>query len=86
MTLQDMLEARALPAVNFPSTATGWWRRHMELQQLLCREAYGRLPPPPQQLSVREVAVDERFCAGNNCITFNLLRYGKKCLWKIVTK
>ena len=65
MTLQDMLEARALPAVNFPSTATGWWRRHMELQQLLCREAYGRLPPPPQQLSVREVAVDERFCAGN---------------------
>ena len=33
MTLQDLLDARALPAVDFPATATGWWHRHMELQQ-----------------------------------------------------
>ena len=65
MTLQDLLDARALPAVDFPATATGWWHRHMELQQLLCHEAYGQLPPLPSHLSVREVLVDERFCAGN---------------------
>lgn len=64
MTLQNLLEARALPAVDFPATATGWWHRHMELQQLLCREAYGQLPPVPTHLSAREVLVDERFCAG----------------------
>lgn len=64
MTLQTLLDARALPAVDFPSTATGWWHRHMELQQLLCRNAYGLLPAIPTCLSAREVLVDERFCAG----------------------
>lgn len=64
MTLLDMLDARALPELDFPATATGWWHRHMELQQLLCREAYGQLPPIPTHLSAREVLVDERFCAG----------------------
>ena len=64
MTLQEMLDSRTLPAVDFPDTATGWWKRHMELQQLLCREAYGQLPPPPIHTTVREVTVDERFCAG----------------------
>ena len=64
MTLQEMLDSRNLPTVDFPATATGWWRRHMELQQLLCREAYGQLPPPPTHMTVREMTVDERFCAG----------------------
>lgn len=64
MTLQEMLDSRALPGMDFPATATGWWKRHMELQQLLCREAYGQLPPPPSHMTVREVMVDERFCAG----------------------
>lgn len=64
MTLQDLLDARGLPPVDLPPSATGWWHRHMELQQLLCREAYGRLPAVPTHLSVREVLVDERFCAG----------------------
>ena len=64
MALQELLNSRNLPSIDFPATATGWWHRHMELQQLLCREAYGQLPPPPSQLSVREVTVDERFCAG----------------------
>lgn len=73
MTLQEMLDSRALPDIAFPATATGWWKRHMELQQLLCQEAYGQLPPPPIQLSVNEVTVDERFCAGK--APLNKLRF-----------
>lgn len=64
MTLQEMLDQRQLPPVDFPSTATGWWKRHMELEQLLCREAYGLLPPPPLRLTARLVREEERFCAG----------------------
>ena len=77
MTLQEMLDSRALPEINFPATATGWWKRHMELQQLLCRVAYGLLPPPPQHLSVSEVTVDERFCAGK--APLNTLRFTYTC-------
>ena len=73
MTLQEMLDSRALPDIAFPATATGWWKRHMELQQLLCQEAYGQLPPPPIHLSVNEVTVDERFCAGK--APLNKLRF-----------
>ena len=64
MTLKEMLEARHLPSIQFPSTATGWRQRHREISQLLCREAYGQLPPPPLQLTAEELSVDERFCAG----------------------
>ena len=64
MTLKEMLEARHLPSIQFPSTATGWWQRHREISQLLCREAYGQLPSPPLQLTAEELSVDERFCAG----------------------
>ena len=47
MTLQELLDARQLPAVAFPSSATGWWQKHRELSRLLCQEAYGQLPPQP---------------------------------------
>lgn len=64
MKLTELLEERALPAVEFPSTATGWWQRHGEISRILCREAYGQLPPPPLQWNAVELAVEERFCAG----------------------
>lgn len=64
MNLAQLLEQRGLPQVAFPSTATGWWRRHIDLEQLLRREAYGQLPAPPRQLTAQLISVDERFCAG----------------------
>ena len=64
MTLQELLDARQLPAVAFPSSATGWWQKHRELSRLLCQAAYGQLPPQPLQLHAQELALEERFCAG----------------------
>ena len=64
MLLQDYLEARQLPPLDFPATVTGWWQRHREISELLCTEAYGQLPPLPLQFRTEEINVEERFCAG----------------------
>ena len=81
MICEELLKERELP-VLWDKNETDWNTRREQIKDVLQREEFGYLPPPPEELTFEEVGKEEaEFCAGKAPLKKILARgklYGKE--------